>query len=97
LTHDIVQFEILKSLDLPIYPINTPFQSYLFIQSKEKTCLMFTAPDLNLLGVFEGNITKLLWKGLNSEWNQKVANLDSYIDPDVPLYPVKPALSLLVT
>jgi len=94
LTHDSVQYNILKSLNLPIFKHNVPFQSYIFIQSATQACVMYVAPDIDLSGVFKGFFTTLIWKGSNLEFEQKISNLEQLIDPEVPLYPVKPAFSL---
>lgn len=98
LSHDIRQFQLLAALNLEPFPLNIPFQSYVFIQSKDQICVMYTAPKISEEGTFHQNsfLKKLIWKGTLDEWKAKIQNMTHYFDPIYPLYPIKDAYELII-
>lgn len=95
ISHDIRQFQFLRALDIESYPENLPFQSYVIVQSRDQVCLLYTAAKISKQGVYQKPfIKKLIWKGTLGEWQAKIQNMSTYVNPIYPLYPIKEAYEL---
>jgi len=96
-THESRQLMLLKSLEIPPFKYDIPFQSYIIIQTKTKVKIIYVAPKLSRKTcTFQRNkcVKKLIWKGSIDEWNQKIAKMQTYIVPEYPELEVKSAYPL---